>query len=77
MTTSDTAAPRVITDDVVSALYVVTAHDAAIIISRVRQQQLRKGESEPAQLSSPPRRFRAASRGVGGRLAGDQGDNHK
>ena len=40
MTTNETADPLVIAVDVVSALYVITVRDAAIIISRVRQQEV-------------------------------------
>ena len=38
MTTNQTADPLAIAVDVVSALNVITVRDAAIIISRVRQQ---------------------------------------
>jgi len=49
MTTNQTPPPLVIAVDIVSALYVITVRDAAIIISRVRQHPLgsmmRSGDS--------------------------------
>ena len=44
-------APLVIAVDVVSALYVITVRDAAIIISRVRQHPVRDGPIAVLALS--------------------------
>jgi len=51
MTTNQTADPLAIAVDVVSALYVITVRDAAIIISHVRQHPVRDGPIAVLALS--------------------------
>jgi hypothetical protein len=64
MTTNQTADPLVIAVDVVSALYVITVRDAAVIISRVRQQRAGQALAAVAELltryAGPPTSIEAA-----------------